>query len=102
MKPEEFVRPWLKWILREPAVAGFAMTLATVEQAELAVAACDGSPMSADDVMYLHRMNFPVQLPNYRRVDGTVELRDFEVFVPETHGSNMFKRDMVRGRPVRG
>ena len=47
-------------------------------------------------------MNFPVQLPNYRLVDGTVELRDFEVFVPETHGSNMFKRDMVRGRPVRG
>ena len=37
VKPEEFVRPWLKWILREPSVAGFAMTLATLDQAKLAV-----------------------------------------------------------------
>ncbi len=100
--PAEFVRPWLKWILREPAVAGFAMTLATLDQARLAVAACDASPMSTDDVLYLHRMNFPVQLPNYHLVDGAAVMQDFEVFVPETHGSNMFKRDMVRWRPVRG
>ncbi len=101
VKPAEFVGPWLKWILREPAVAGFAMTLATLEQAKLAVAACDGSPMSTEDVMYLHRMNFPIQLPNYHFVDGKVELQDFEIFVPENHGSNMFKRDMMRWRSVR-
>ena len=101
VNPNEFVGPWLKWILREPAVAGFAMTLATMEQAELAVNACDGTPMSTDDVLYLHRMNFPIQLPNYQQTNAGVALVDFEPFVPETHGSNMFKRDMVRWRPVR-
>ena len=58
--------------------------------------------MSVDDIMYLHRINFPIQLPNYHLVDGKVELQDFEIFVPENHGSNMFKRDMVRWRAVRG
>ena len=101
VKPEEFVPPWLKWILREPSVAGFAMTLATLDQAKLAVAACDGSPMSTDDILYLHRMNFPIQLPNYQQIDGRADLVDFEPFVPENHGSNMFKRDMIRWRPVR-
>ena len=101
VKPEEFVGPWLKWILREPSIAGFAMTLATLDQAKLAVAACDGTPMSTEDILYLHRNNFPIQLPNYRHLDGKVELKDFEIFVPENHGSNMFKRDMVRWGPVR-
>ncbi len=101
VNPAEFVPPWLKWILREPSVCGFAMTLATLDQAKLAVAACNGTPMSTEEILYLHRMNFPVQLPNYHIVDGKVELQDFEIFVPETHGSNMFKRDMVRWRGVR-
>ena len=57
--------------------------------------------MSTGDIMYLHKMNFPIQLPNYKIIDGKVVLQDFEIFIPETHGSNMFKRDMVRWRAVR-
>jgi hypothetical protein len=95
------VKPWLKWILREPAICSFAITCQSMAQLELALTACDGSPMSKEDCLYLHGLNLPVQLPNYRFENGEEVLQDFEPFRPENHGSNMFKRDFVRGCPVR-
>ena len=91
VQPEEFVRPWIKWILREPSVCGFALSVSTLEQAKMAAEACDEKPMSPEEALYFHKMNFPVQIPYYRIAEGETAgiVQEFEVMTPEAHGSNM-------------
>ena len=96
VQADELVRPWLKWILREPSVFAFALSVSTMEEAKAAVAASDDEPMSPEEALYLHRMNFPIQPVDYQIKDGEGILRDFEFFTPDAHGSNMIGKNMIR------
>jgi aryl-alcohol dehydrogenase-like predicted oxidoreductase len=96
VKPEELVRPWLKWILREPSVFATSVSLSTMEEAKQTVDACDGKPMSGEEALYFHRMNFPVQMVDYRIQDGQRKLQEFEFVSPEAHGSNMISHTMLK------
>lgn len=96
VKPEEFVRPWIKWILREPSVFAFALSMSTLEEAKMAVGACDGKPMTAEEALYFHRMNFPIQYVDYRIQGRDRKLQSFEIVAPESHGSNMISDTMIR------
>jgi aryl-alcohol dehydrogenase-like predicted oxidoreductase len=96
VKPEELVRPWLKWIFRESSVFATSVSLSNIEEAKLAVAACDGKPMSGEEALYFHRLNFPIQMVDYRIHDGQSKLQGFEVVSPDAHGSNMISSTMLR------
>ncbi|AZN39950.1 aldo/keto reductase [Paenibacillus albus] len=96
VKPEELVRPWLKWILREPSVFATSVSLSTMEEAQLTLSACDGKPMSGEEALYFHRMNFPIQMVDYRIHNGQRSLQEFEMMSPEAHGSNMISRNMIK------
>ncbi len=79
-----------------PSVFGFALSVSNMLEAEAAVSACDGEPMSRDGARYLHRMNFPVRMVDYRMASGESTLRELELFSPEAHGSNMVSKNMIR------
>jgi len=96
VNPSEFVRPWLKWILREPSVSGLALSVATLEEAKTAVDVCDGKPMSPEEALYFHKMNFPIQPVDYRIHGEDSTLQTFEKISPEKHGSNMVADNMIR------
>lgn len=63
IKPSELIRPWLKWIFREPAVFATAISLPGMAEAEMALTALDDKPMSLDEVLYLKNLKIPIEWP---------------------------------------
>lgn len=102
--PERIVRPWLKWILREPSVFGFALSLQSRSQAEQAIPALDGEPMSQEEVQVLYDLNLPIQPVDYRQFpDGSSAAVPLEIVDQETQkdlatGTNMLSGSLYRWR----
>ncbi len=96
--PERFIRPWLKWILREPSCFGFALSMQNLTEAKQVVQALDGEPFSRDDVQALYDMNLPVQPVDYRQfANGESAAVPIEVIDKETQGKFAEGTNMLSG-----
>jgi hypothetical protein len=102
--PASFVRPWLKWILREPACFGFALSVQDLQEARQVVEACDGKPMSWSETQYFYDRNFPIQHVDYR-IPSTGESAAAGLVVVEkeeqavlAEGTNMLSGSLIKWR----
>jgi hypothetical protein len=102
VRPATFVRPWLKWILREPSVFGFALSLQNEAEARQALDAIDDRPMSKEDVQTLYDLNIPIQPVDYRQLgEGEsaavpLEIVDTETLARLAKGTNMLSGSLFR------
>ena len=99
---ERLVRPWIKWVLQEPACFGFAVGMQSRAEAEAVVAACDGEPMTLEEQRYLRSLNLPVQHVDYHvEDDGSSRAVPMTVVSSETQrifaeGTNMLSGSLIR------
>jgi predicted aldo/keto reductase-like oxidoreductase len=63
IRPLELIRPWLKWIFREPAVFATAISLPNLAEAEMVVSALDNDPMNLAEILFLKNLKIPVDWP---------------------------------------
>ena len=98
VQAQTFIKPWLKWILREPSVFGFALSMQNFAQAQQVINALDGEPMSQADVQTLYNLNLPIQAVDYRfNPDGTSAATSLQVIDKETQSALASGTNMLSG-----
>jgi aryl-alcohol dehydrogenase-like predicted oxidoreductase len=61
---QKLLRPWLKWVSREPSVFAMPISLPNLEEARATSAVFDGLPMSAEEALFLQQLPTEIRLPS--------------------------------------
>ena len=59
----KMIRPWLKWVLREPSVFAMPISLPSLEEAEETLAAYDDNPFGPEDAEFMKRLPLEIFRP---------------------------------------
>ncbi len=63
IKSDEVVRPWLKWIFKEPSVFATTISLPNLKEAKAVIDALDHQPISPNEALYLRNLDIQIEWP---------------------------------------